>query len=129
LSACPPHQKALRSLDLFCSLCPSSRYKTPEVVPTSLLNHESLPLPTHYHQTLKIPVVIYMFNSGDVRCILYFFRPWIYMFQVLFAPIIGSTTAAYSHRLCMDSIGAGTGLGPPYNLSTVSFRLVCSRLV
>jgi hypothetical protein len=39
------------------------------------------------------------------------------MFWVLFAPIIRSTTAVYSHRLFMVlvcySIGAGTGLGHP----------------
>jgi hypothetical protein len=44
------------------------------------------------------------------------------MFRVLFALIIWSTTAAYSHRLCMVlvcySIEAGTGFGTPLRLST-----------
>jgi hypothetical protein len=46
-----------------------------------------------------------MFNSGPTRCTLYsLFLSWhreLYMFRVLFAPIIRSTTAAYSHRFCM----------------------------
>jgi hypothetical protein len=50
------------------------------------------------------------------------------MFRVLFAPIIRSTTAAYSHRFCMVwcvySNGAGTGFGTPLHLSTVGYRLV-----
>jgi hypothetical protein len=55
------------------------------------------------HLMFVVPyiLVIYMFNSGPVHCILYFFRRWLYMFRVLFAPIIRSTTAAYSHRFCM----------------------------
>jgi hypothetical protein len=54
----------------------------------------------------------------DVHCILFFYRRQLYIFPVLFAPIIRSSTAAYSHRLCVVlvcySIGAGTGLGHPH---------------
>jgi hypothetical protein len=46
-----------------------------------------------------------MFYSSPTRCTLYsLFLSWqryVYMFRVLFAPIIRSTTAAYSHRFCM----------------------------
>jgi hypothetical protein len=47
--------------------------------------------------------------------ILYFFLDNLALFRMLFAPIIRSTTAAYSHRFCMVwcvySIRAGTGFG------------------
>jgi hypothetical protein len=45
----------------------------------------------------------------------------LYMFWVLFAPIISSKTVAYSHRLLYGlvcyPIGAGTGLGHLYTLA------------
>jgi hypothetical protein len=74
-----------------------------------------------------------MFNSSPTRCTLYYlFLSWqrkLYVFRVLFAPIIRNTTAAYSHRFCMVlvcySIGAGTGLGHLKHFSTVSYRLCC----
>jgi hypothetical protein len=57
-----------------------------------------------YNFMFVVPYILvtYMFNSSPTRCKLYsLFLSWqryLYMFQVLFVPIIRSTTAAYSHK-------------------------------
>jgi hypothetical protein len=64
-------------------------------------------------------IFLYMllFNSNWMYYMLYFFleKFKLYMFQMLFAPIISSTTAVYSNRFlwfwCVLFHRAGTGVG------------------
>jgi hypothetical protein len=71
---------------------------------------------------------LYMFYSGPTRCTLYslFLSSLALHVSGAICPIISSTTAAYSHRLCMvwcviplEQYWFGT----PLHLSMVSFRL------
>jgi hypothetical protein len=68
------------------------------------------------------------FIQGPTRCtcIFYFLYRYLYVFRVLFSPIIRSTIAMRVFMVLVSySIGAGTGwdTGHPHTFSTVSYRL------